>query len=180
MAGGLISVRVSDAAPLANVFRRLTPELQRSALQSATFKAANELVKEVKNAAPVGTGPTLRTRRSRGGQVVSADYGRLRDNIRRGRSRRQKGASYVSTGNAFWGAFVEKGWTLTRRLRDGAMRKIKQVAPRPWFDPAVRRAALRTVDILNVEIQKAIEGAARRLGSQVGLDFGTRLRGRRR
>lgn len=180
---GLVRIHIPDAAPVAGVFRKLTPELQRAALEAAVFRAAGEVQKAVKAAAPVGTEPTRKTRRVRTAwrgtgkerkklrlaqpESVAYDYGHLRNNIIRRRDRKGSSSALAVTlvgiGRAFWGRFLERG---TVRMR-----------PHPFYAASVAAAEPAMKCALADAFGKAVETAALRLGGAVSKANRTRLRG---
>ncbi len=119
----------------------------RAGLRAQATAVRNEL----RAAAPVGTGPTVRKRRLKSGATAQADYGRLKDNIR---VREEKATTdntlvmMVTTGRAFWGAFQEFGTV--------------NMPARPWFRPVWDRMEGVVQDQLAARLRKAIDAAARR------------------
>jgi HK97 gp10 family phage protein len=166
----LVSVHVSDKAPILNVFRNLPGELQRKELQGAIFAASGVIQKAVRAAAPRGKESSRKTRRvwtthrGKGRQrtkmrlvkpmSVSYDFGRLYQNIVRRRARKGTvhgafGSVSIGSGAAFWGHFLEKGTNHQRA--------------RPFFFRAVEGAKTAFYARLNIEMQKRVDAAVKRL-----------------
>lgn len=136
--------------------RALNALNSESALKVGT-SAAREGGKMIKaafvDAAPVGTEPTAKTRRTRSGNVVAFDYGHLRDNItvRKRRAERQHQVKFsVGIGAAFWGLIQEFG--------------SRHMAAHPWMRPAFDRAARGVISAVGKLIGSGIEREAKRLG----------------
>lgn len=113
---------------------------------------ANELRDALRESAPRGDGPTKKTKRLKSGGSASYDYGRLKDNIRVTESRARKDNTIVmkvSTGNAFWGRFLEFG-TVNMRAR-------------PWMRPVFDRMQNVLVASLGKQLGIQIERAAKRI-----------------
>jgi len=100
----------------------------------------------VKKAAPVGKRPSK----------ASATYGRLKDNIRVIRLKRNIPKSSVSfridTGKAFWGYMVEFG--------------TSTLAPMPWFRPAVDAGLAKALNKIKERLAIGIEREAIKLGGR--------------
>ncbi len=97
----------------------------------------------------VATAPFRPGRRMRPG---GADYGHLRDNlkVRKVRAKKPGLVLYrVSTGDAFWGNFLEFGTV--------------NMAARPWMRPTVDRMKGKLVEIMFDTLKRGIERAAKRL-----------------
>lgn len=117
----------------------------------AQRKAANGIRDKLKANAPVGTGSTVKTRRTKGGTVVQFDYGRLRDNIRVRKLKNRKAHHIVyavTVGKAFWGAFQEFG--------------TENMAANPWFRPTFDAAAGEALDVIIATLKKGIEAHAKK------------------
>ena len=145
------TVRVDGLAELERALAELGPEATKAG-RAALRATANEVRDAVAAAAPVGTGPTERRRRLKSGTISVADYGRLRDNIRTREERARAENTIVmrvSTGNAFWGRFLEFG---TRKM-----------AARPWFRPAWDAASNTALRTLEQKLGFGIERTAKRL-----------------
>jgi HK97 gp10 family phage protein len=125
-------------------FRQFEKDLQKlpnkiatKVLQNSVTSAIRVGMKEIKASAPVHTGDQ---------SEASKRYGTLKSNIR---ARKAKAASshersaYVSTGNAFWGNFLEYG--------------TRYIPARPWFAPAFERAKNAMLDALEANLEKRIK-----------------------
>jgi HK97 gp10 family phage protein len=118
----------------------------------ATREAAKAVAEAVRAYAPIGTQSTVRTRRRRDGTIAIADYGRLRDNIRvrRARARKETTITFnVTTGNAFWGKFLEFGTV--------------HMPARPWMRPAFDASAAAALNITFVELKKGIDREVKKM-----------------
>jgi HK97 gp10 family phage protein len=156
----LVSVHVSDNAPILRVFRSLPGELQRREIQGAIFAASSVIQKAVRAAAPRSVanpdksyGARRRLRLTKP-MSVSYDFGRLHQNIVRRRARKGTvhgafGSVSIGSGAAFWGHFLEKG---TRHQR-----------ARPFFFRAVEGAKTAFYARLNIEMERRVDRAVKRL-----------------
>lgn len=173
-----IVVELPPTAPVTQVFRRLPDELQARVKGEATLAASKPIVRALRAAAPASATRKARpkTWTRRDGTVGQGDYGTLRQNITSRLTRRSKAATRISTGDAFWGYFIEKGWTLTRGAKGGAQKRIRRIAANPFWERGLAAGAPEAIRILREKIQNGVRDAALRLGSQVGVRFGTRLR----
>ena len=173
-----IVVQVGDTLPLTKVLRRLPDELQKRVKGEVTMKAAKPIVAALRRAAPASAvrkaRPKSWTRRD--GTVGTGDYGTLRQNITVRLTRRSKAATRISTGDAFWAYFVEKGWTLTRGAKGGKQKRIRRIEARPFWERGVAEGTPDAIRILKAELQSSVAAAALRLGSQLGVRFATRTR----
>lgn len=118
----------------------------------ATREGAKIVKEAFVAAAPVGTEGTIRTRTTKKGKTVKADYGRLRDNIiiRKVRGTNQHQIKFaVGVGAAFWGMFLEFG--------------TRFMPARPWMRPAFDAAAARVIDQIGTLLGKGIEREGKRL-----------------
>jgi hypothetical protein len=136
--------------------KRTLAALNAESATKAGTVATREGAKIVKEAfvaaAPVGTERTIRTRTTKKGKKVKADYGRLRDNItiRKVRGTNQHQIKFaVGVGDAFWGMFLEFG--------------TRFMAARPWMRPAFDAAASRVIDQIGSLLGKGIEREGKRL-----------------
>jgi HK97 gp10 family phage protein len=145
------SVEVQGAAELERALAALGPEATRVG-RIALRKQANDLRDKVRAAAPVGEASTVRRRTTKRGLVRIADYGRLRDNIKTREERARADNAVVmavTTGNAFWGRFLEFG---TRKM-----------SARPFFRPVWDNAKPGIVQALTRALGAGIERKARQL-----------------
>ena len=148
-------VEVQGAAELDRALAALGPEATRVG-RAALRKEANALRDQVRAAAPVGTGSTVRRRTTKRGLVRTVDYGRLRDNIKTRELRALADNAVVmavTTGNAFWGQFLEFG---TRKM--GA---------RPFFRPVWDASKPFILRSLAKALGAGIERKARQLARRV-------------
>lgn len=142
---------VSGFRELEKTLKAMGPEVATKAGNEGLRKATNVMRDAVKARAPAGDQPTKRTWRNKDGSQGSADYGRLRQNIRtrKQRSKRAHTLRYiVTTGKAFWGRFSEFG--------------TEHEPARPWFKPAIDQVAAEVSKAIKTELAKAIERAARK------------------
>lgn len=119
---------------------------------SATREGAGVIKRAFVNAAPLGTEPTRKTRRTKKGSVVAFDYGHLRANIRLRKQRvtRQHQIKYsVGIGAAFWGLIQEFG--------------SSRMAARPWMRPAFDLVGPFVVEEMGRLIGNGIAKEAKRL-----------------
>jgi hypothetical protein len=176
-AGNTIQISISNSSQVQDIFRKLTPELKRDALEAGLFIAATELQQAAKAAAPRGTGPAKKFTRTKGGIQRERSYGRLFSNISRRRMKQAPQPTVrIGVGKAFWGKFVESGWNLTKRRKGEANRVLKAIPARPWFGPAIAAATPAFTRAFAQYVQVAVIGAALRLGGRAGLGNATRLR----
>jgi hypothetical protein len=176
-AGNTIQLSISNASQVQEIFRKLTPELKRDALEAGLFIASVELQQAARAAAPRGTGPEKKLTRSRGGIQRVSSYGRLFSNISRRRVKQAPQPTVrIGVGKAFWGRFIESGWNLTKRAKGKAPRVLKAIPARPWFGPAIAAATPRFVAAFGQYVQVTVIGAALRLSRSVGAQNATRLR----
>jgi HK97 gp10 family phage protein len=161
-----MGLRLDGAREWSATLSELPAELQRSALYVALHRSATVIQQAVRNAAPLGTEPSRKTRRvrtafvARGRQrvklrlvapvTVSYDYGRLQQNIRRRRLRANSGeiGVEVTRGRAFWAFFLEKG---TRRMR-----------PHPFWQAAARNAEAAARAEFEKQFRRAVQIALSR------------------
>lgn len=149
-----VRFKLEGLADLKKGLEELGTEVATKVGEKADRDAAKVVAEKARMLAPVGDGPTRKTRRNKGGVVVSFDYGRLKDNIRvrKQRVRKQHHIVYaVTIGKAFWGAFQEFGTV--------------NMPARPWlrvaFDMAVPDATQAQITGLREGIARAAKKAAR-------------------
>lgn len=141
-----ISGKLRGWDELSDKFKDLPAKVQRKVVQPSVTAAIREGRKAVKAAAPV-----RKDKRSQ----ASLRYGSLKDNIRLIRLKRNpKGVfgARVDTGNAFWGAFLDSGYTIERgsRYQPG----------NNWFLNAFNSAIDRIFEVLATRLGKGIEKVA--------------------
>lgn len=118
--------------------------------------ATKRMFQEIRDRAPVGTQPTRRTRRKKNGQQVVADYGRLTSpgNLKFRKLPKKPGSTEISfmvtTGNAFWGLFLEFGTAEMRAY--------------PFIRPTFDREVVPTLNFIGDELGKGIVKSARKFG----------------
>lgn len=129
----------------------------------ATREGAKMVKAALVQAAPVGTEPTEKTRRTKSGKLVTFDYGRLRANIR---IRKLKGSNQhqikfgVGIGSAFWGLFSEFG--------------TRHQPARPWLRPAFETIGPKVIQEMGRLLGIGITREAKRLGrkaKKLGIDL---------
>lgn len=85
----------------------------RKAGRGSVSYAARKFSRKFKAAVPVGTGPTRKSRRLKSGRQVWYDYGRWKGNVKVQEARSGLASTEVSyrvtSGDAFWSWFYEKG-----------------------------------------------------------------------
>ncbi len=112
---------------------------------SDAIKASADLLRDAwQLAAPYDPRPKTKSWTLKSGEVRSKDYGHLNQNIRVGSVTPEKENAVVfkvTTGNAFWGYFVEIG---TVKMR-----------PQPWARPELER--LKSA-LVNVQIETLRDG----------------------
>lgn len=126
------------------VLRELGPKIEERVLQNATLAGGRVMARAVKEDAPKGTGEQ---------SPSSKKYGRLSKNIktavlRIAKVKGQRGAR-ISTGNAFWGLFLEFG--------------TRFINARPWFRPAIDRSTNQAIVKLREILGRGIEREAVKL-----------------
>lgn len=136
--------RVTGLADARKVLKQLPERVQKRVMGAATRAGATLLRQETRRAAPVGDEPS----------AMSAKYGRLKDNIRVLRLKRdvpEGGALYrVDTGSAPWGYWREYG--------------TSHQPAQPWFRPAVDGAFARVVNRIKERLARGVEREALKLG----------------
>lgn len=172
-----IEITIGDDALVTKVLRGLTPELQRDSIESALLIATRPMQEAAALAAPRGTGPEKKKRRSKGGQMVESSYGRLYQNITRRRMRNAGQPTIrIGSGKAFWGRFIEMGWNLTRARKGGGKQVLRAVPARKWFAPAIDKATPAFTSAFSTYLRVALIVAAGRISGQVGVSNATRIK----
>ena len=119
--------------------------------EKATRDAAKELRQLLADTAPFDPETKIKSWRRKDGTVGRASYGHLRDNIRvsKARARKETTVNYrVTTGKAFWGAFVEFGTV--------------RMPAYPWMRPAFEVSQQRLLGVVIDGLQVGIEREAKR------------------
>jgi HK97 gp10 family phage protein len=145
------SVTFEGGRELSQALATLGPEATVAG-RRALRASAKELAEAVRSNAPVGEGSAQKSYRTKVGQSVKYNYGRLKDNIRVREARARKDNTIVmqvTSGNAFWGRFLEFG-----TVKMGA---------RPWFRPVFDRMHNSLVKAISKNLGTQIERAAKRL-----------------
>lgn len=135
----------------ARLLQLLPRNVETRVLQAATMAGARVMSKQVKADAPRGHGKQ---------SPSSEQYKRLHQNIKVAplRSlRKKKGirGARVSTGNAFWGRFLEFG--------------TRFISAIPWFRPAIAKAQDSAIDKLKEGLGRGIEREATKLATKLGI-----------
>lgn len=121
---------------LEKALRKLPDRVQKRVSQSAVTGSIRKARKEIKASAPRGDGSSK----------AAQQYGQLYKNIKVGKARtrnRNQKSAFVSTGNAFWGYFLEFG--------------TRYIPARPWFIPAFERTTNVMLEELRIRIGKGID-----------------------
>lgn len=120
----------------------------RRALRATSNGLRNALIEAAPHS---GRASTRKYWRLKSGEVGSADYGHLRDNIRVTEQKVRKDHSIimrVHTGDAFWANFLEFG--------------TRNMAARPWMRPVFDRLRATMLSELKANLGRQIELAAKR------------------
>lgn len=148
------SVNISGAREIEAVLRDLPERVARNAVKSSLMAGGAVVVKELKATAPVGPDPGGKSRKTASGG--SKNYGKLRDNIRRG-TIHVTGASLaigVGIGRAFWGMFQEFG--------------TSRMPAHPWFRRAWEKSKVGALDAIGRALGKGVEREALKLSGEYG------------
>lgn len=140
-----LQTKIKGDKELTRVLQALPNRVQKNVLQGATIETLREIpLKPIKEAAP-------RHERGKRSQA-SKKYGTLKSNIRVSKLKRvrkgSKGAR-ISTGNAFWGALIERG--------------TRYISAKPWFRPTFSRLQNSIFKTLGLKIGIGIEREARKI-----------------
>jgi HK97 gp10 family phage protein len=145
------SNKLEGVAELKAALAELSNEVATKEGRNANRAAAGVIQKAFKEYAPYRPGVQLKYWKTKGGSK-SRDYGDLRDNIRvrLAKARKENTITYnVTTGNAFWGYFLEYG----------TVNMPAQPWMRPAFDAFVGRATQVQIDRLKVGVERAAKKA---------------------
>jgi len=134
------------------ILRRMGPRVEHRVLQNATMAGARVMGKNVKADAP----RSAKGKRSK----ASETYKRLFQNIkvkplRYLRKRKGVRGARVSTGNAFWGMFLEFG--------------TRFISARPWFRPAISKSVDSAVNKMKEILGRGIDREAGKLAKEYGV-----------
>lgn len=135
-------IKLQGFKELDDALAKLPNRVAGKTLQRSVNAAMREGKKAVKKAAPIAE------QRS----PQSLKYGRLSENIKSGRARANKKSekvAYVSTGDAFWGWFLERG--------------TRFMAANPWFMPAFESVQSKILDVLKEKLAMNIDREFKKL-----------------
>ncbi len=147
--GELKGAKELDAALVA-LDREVATRLGTTAVRTSTKELHGALIE----AAPYLPGDRVKQWKRSNGTVAKANYGHLRDNLKvrkvpKSKLRKPHFILYqVSTGNAFWGNFLEFG--------------TRYILPRPWMKPVFDRLRDRLLDIMTDTLRVGIDRVAKR------------------
>ncbi len=143
-------------------FARFLKQFPEKIAQDMLFKALGAGLAVGRNSVRKAA-PTLaaETRTSNQYQRFKERYGTIKDNIRYHRQRvdRYKIEGTLHTGQAFWGYFIENGFS----TKGGGF-----VPGRPWFEPAANKAFPKMYDRIVLWFTKNLEKEAAKLGQRYG------------
>lgn len=140
---------------LNDVLKQLPKELAQQAVRGALRKAAVPILEEARRLAPFGheAKGRVRVRRTKGGKVRIANYGKLRGELKiisLPNKNAQAGTSVaISVGKAYWGMFLEFG--------------TRHMSKRPFLRPALEMKAEQALAVLRNELAANIVKIAERL-----------------
>lgn len=144
------SFSIDGAAELDAQLAALGEEIATEIGREAVIASAEALQKAWVEGAPYSArASTMKYWGRADGSAGKADYGHLRDNIKVAPVRAQKINAVVykvTTGNAFWGHFLEYGTV--------------KMAPRPWARPIVERMKAELINIQIDMLNGGIEAVA--------------------
>lgn len=145
-----LDIELQGFKELDSALGKLPYEVGTKVLQNAVSSAILPAFHAVKQAAPIG--PDLnRSPDSRAAQI-KMKYGKLRDNIKKRRSRNYSDktkSAYISTGNAFWGFFLERG--------------TKYIPANRWFSKAFEGSKDAMLEKLKKDLARGIDKQFKRL-----------------
>ena len=147
------AVKIEGVAELKAALAELSNEVATKIGVAADRKAAKAMAEVMVSLAPFAArASTMKYWKTKKNGTQSADYGHLRDNIRVRRARAttdNKVVFNISTGNAFWGYFLEYG-TINMQAR-------------PFMRPAFDAFRQQAIDIQIGELRGGIERVAKRV-----------------
>lgn len=132
-----VRIELSGFKELQTAIDKLPGNVDNRVLQAAVTGAIRQGAKEIRSSVPVGSEPR---------SINSQKYGSARKNIKvsRVRSAKKSGkGAKVTTGNAFWMWFYERG--------------SRHQPARPWFAPAFARAKGAMLAELSDRIKTGVE-----------------------
>ncbi|MBF0358863.1 MAG: HK97 gp10 family phage protein [Magnetococcales bacterium] len=152
------------------VLQKLPERVQKRVVTAATRSQAVAVRAEVRNAAPTGDGEKSK---------ASKTYGSLKSNIRLLKLKKMPRGSVgyridlgPSAKRSFWGYFHEYGTGRFSVAPGGRSKRGKSkvhMRPRPWFRPAVNRAAPRANQKLQQSMVRGIEREAGKLAGKYSI-----------
>lgn len=152
-----VRVKFSGGKQLQRALEDMGEEMATKTGHQANLKAAQYMREKYVEAAPYQPGPTVKSWRKKNGDVVTADYGHLKENIRIRRDKAHKEGHIVhlvTVGRAFWGRFLEYGTV--------------KMAARPWMRPAFEANKGAVTGIQREELERLIKRTAKKIpGSKV-------------
>ncbi len=157
---------------------QLGPNLKKNAMRTATFRAAQEVVPELKAAAPLGGGTNPKSKK----HAEKYPIGSLKKGFRAARGRADDTGANAGVKGVFYAKFIEFGHMLrgkseTYTSKSGKVRKRKgsgqllgHVPARPFIRPIFESFQERAVDIVRdnliPEIKKQLEKAQAKMGKK--------------
>lgn len=151
-------ISVSGFKEIEAVLKQMPDYIAKRVVDGALRKAAQPVLEEARQTAPVGAESKgrIRTRRSKSGKVSIDNYGKLRLNLRimklRDRQTPYASTVVVTVGQAFWGMFQEFG-----------TKKMPNPPHKGWMRRAFDAKASTAINTLRTELVSGIERAAKRL-----------------
>jgi hypothetical protein len=148
-------MRLQGADEIARLLRALPGQLRQQVVNASLRAASRRMLQDAKMRAPF-SGARNTMKYWRGGR---ADYGHLRDNLRALTLRPGKGTVadatvLITTGDAFWGLFVELG------------RKGRPMRTTSFLGAAFNANAASFVDLFGKEVSKRLEKLAENLAGK--------------
>lgn len=151
---GIIRGKLEGAKELDAALAALDREVATKLGAKAVRTSASELHGALVEAAPYLPGDRVKQWKRSNGTVAQANYGHLRDNLKvrkvpKSKLRKPHFILYqVSTGNAFWGNFLEFG--------------TRYILPRPWMKPVFDRLKGKLLEIMTDTLRLGIDRVAKR------------------
>lgn len=178
-----VGVEVRGLQELESNLRLMGTALSKSTMRAALRKVAKPIAadaasraprgeselkptaREVKSAAKKGRAPKPRKRLA-DSIVIRSSLGRYQRRLAAARGVAQAPVRVFIGPTAPHGHLIEFGHRLRRRDKNGRLRTVGFVPPRPFLRPAWDAHRARLLKELKPELQKAIERTARRLSRQ--------------
>lgn len=139
-----VDIELDGFKELDRALGKLPYEVGTKVLQNAVTSAILPARKAIYNAAPIGQDDN-RNPESKSGKI-KLKYGKLRENIKKRKSRTYSDKSksaYISTGDAFWGFFLEFG--------------TRYIPATRWFSKAFESAQNEMLAKLKKDLARGIE-----------------------